>query len=399
MGKKVSVILLAFVLILNFMLTGCGNNSSPAQQGAGGKAVAVPVAVDQVRCGDVFKELVASGQLVGEQCVVVSPKISGKVASVPVEVGSVVSAGSVLFTLDDSDLRVQVQQSEAAVSVALAKQKVAVENRNNAARQYERYRQLYEQGAISADTFESYALKLEQAMSGEPEASLAQSQAALAYQRNQLANTVITSPIAGTVAQCNVEVGNVISSATQAVTVVDLSRVKVQIHVGEQQIGKIKQGQEVKVIVPAVRDEPYTGLVSNLSPAADEKTKSYLVEVKVDNPGQVLKQGMFAEVHIVTDRSEGVLTVPVDALVARSGGSVVFTVRDGQARENQVRTGISDGKVVEIISGVQEGDQVIVLGQQGLVDGARVAVSGGQDAGAGSLPGVAGSANRGGGQG
>ncbi|OPY59330.1 MAG: Macrolide export protein MacA [Pelotomaculum sp. PtaU1.Bin035] len=315
------------------------------------------------------------------------------------EVGSVVGAGSVLFTLDDSDLRAQVRQYEAAVSVARAKQKVAGDNRENAAKQYERYRQLFEQGAISADAFDSYVLKLEQAQSEEPDANLAQSEAALAYQRNQLANTVITSPIAGTVAQRGVDVGSIVSSSTQAVTIVDLSRVKVQVSVGEQQIGKIRQEQEVKVVVPAVRAEPFTGVVSNLSPAADSNTKSYLVEVKMDNPGQLLKQGMFTEVHFTTDRSEGVLTVPVDALAERSGSSVVLTVQDGQARENPVKTGISDGKVTEIISGLQEGDQVIVLGQQGLVNGSKVVVSEDKDEGAKSRPAGEGSVGLGGAQG
>lgn len=393
MARRISAVFLAGILTFGLLLSGCGKNSSSSQQGMGGKGMAVPVAVETAKRGDVLKELVASGQLVGEQSVVVSPRISGKVASVPVEVGSEVRAGDVLFTLDDSDIRAQVQQAEAAVAVARAKQKVAGQSRENAAKQYERYKQLFEQGAISADTFDTYVLKLEQARSEEPEAGLAQSQAALAYQRNQLVNTIVTSPFTGTVAQRNVEVGSIVSSTTQAVTVVDLTRVKVQVSVGEQQIGKIKQGQEVNVVVPAVRAEPFTGLVSNLSPAADPKTRSYLIEVKLDNPERVLKQGMFAEVHIITDRSEGALAVPVDALVTKSGMSVVFTVKDGQARENQVKTGIADGKVTEIISGLQEGDQVIVLGQQGLLDGSKVTVQGG---GQGGKPGQDGQPGQGG---
>ncbi|OPX92232.1 MAG: Multidrug resistance protein MdtA precursor [Pelotomaculum sp. PtaB.Bin104] len=390
MGKRIPVIgasILTGVFMLSLTLSGCGN--SLTTQASGAKSPAVPVAVETAKRGDVVKELVASGQLVGEQSVVVSPKITGKVASVPVEVGSAVNAGDVLFTLDDFDIRVQVQQSEASVSVAQAKQKVAEDSRDNAAKQYDRYKQLFEQGAVSADTFDSYALKLQQAQSEEPEATLAQSQAALAYQRNQLANTVIVSPIAGIVALRNVDVGGVVSSTTQAITVVDLSRVKVQVSVGEQQIGKIKQGQEVKVFVPAVRADSFTGVVANLSPAADAKTKGYMIEVKMDNPGQALKQGMFAEVHIATDRSEGALTVPVNALVARSDGSVVYTVQNGVAKEVQVKAGISDGRVTEITGGLQEGDQVVVLGQQSLVDGARVLVGGGEDK-ANSQPGAQG---------
>jgi len=374
-------------ILLSLILSGCGGSSTTPTSAA--RAPVVPVAVETVKRGDVAKELVASGQLVGEQSVVVSPKITGKVASVQVEVGAVVNAGDVLFTLDDFDLRAQVQQSEAAVAMARAKQQVAEGNRDNAAKQYDRYKELFEQGAVSTDTLDSYELKLRQAQSEEPEATLAQSQAALAYQRNQLANTVVVSPIAGIVALRSVDMGSVVSAATQAVTVVDLNRVKVQVPVGEQQIGKIKQGQEVKVFVPAVRADSFTGMVANLSPAADEKTKSYLIEVKMDNPGQALKQGMFAEVHIATDRSEGALTVPVDALVARSDGSVVYTVQNGVAKEVQVKAGVSDGKVTEITGGLQEGDQVVVLGQQSLVDGAKVLVGGGEDK-AGSLPGAQG---------
>jgi multidrug efflux pump subunit AcrA (membrane-fusion protein) len=90
---------------------------------------------------------------------------------------------------------------------------------------------------------------------------------------------------------------------------------------------------------------------------------------------------MFAEVHIITDRSEKALTVPVDAIVQKSGGNYVYTVVEGTAKENKVNVGISDGKVTEITAGLAEGDQVIVLGQQGLVNGAKVVVQGGQPKG------------------
>lgn len=376
MGKKISVILSAGFLAMSLLLSGCGKNT--ANQGAAGKGMAVPVAVQTVKRADVAKELVASGQLMGEQSVVVSPKISGKVAVVNVELGTPVTAGSVLFKLDDTDIQAQVQQAEANVAVMAARKKVAEQNLESASRQFERYKLLYQQGVVSADTFDTYRLKLDQAASEEPAANLAQAQASLEYQRNQLANTVITAPISGEVAAKNVDAGNMVSSSTQAVTLVNLDRVKVQVSVGEQHIGKLKQGQEVKVLVPSVRQDPFTGVIANLSPAADSKTKSFLIEVKMDNPGRVLKQGMFAEVHIITDRSENALTVPIDAVVQKSGENVVFTVADGTAKENKVKVGISDGKVVEITEGLAEGDQAIVLGQQGLVTGSKVIVQDGQ---------------------
>lgn len=372
MKRKGVLFLFLGVLLVALFYAGWSKSRQNAGKGAVEKDPAVPVSVEIAKRGDVLKELIVSGQVTGEQSVVVAPKISGKVAVVSVDLGSEVGAGDVLFTLDDSDIRAQVAQAEAAVVMAGARLKTAEQNRENSLKQYERYKELYEHGVVSADTLDAYAFKLEQANSEEPEAALAQSRAALSFQQNQLANTVIASPIGGTVALRGVDAGSIVSPATQAVTVVDLARVKVQVSIGEQQIGKIKPGQEVKVVVPAAQTGPFTGVVSNISPAADPKTKSFLVEIKMDNPNRVLKQGMFAQVHIVTDRREGVLLAPVDALVAKSGTDVVFTVEGGLAKENKVKTGISDGKVFEILSGLQEGAQVVVMGQQGLVDGFKV---------------------------
>lgn len=378
---KRTILVISVLASICLAAAGCGSKSTaPA---GGGKGMAVPVAVQTVKRADVARELVLSGQLAGDQSVVVSPKIAGKVDDVRFELGSRVARGDVLFTLDDTDIVAQVQQYEASVAAAAARKRVAEQNRENASRQFERYKQLYEQGAISADTFESYKFKLDQALSEEPESNLAQMEASLSYQRNQLANTVVTSPISGEVAVKNVEVGGMVSSSTQAVTIVNLDKVKVQLPVGEQQIGKLKQGQEVKVLVPSVREEQFNAVIANISPAADPKTKSFLVEVKMDNPEHVLKQGMFAEVHIATDRKEKALTVPVDAVVARSGDNYVFTVVEGKAKENKVKAGISDGKVNEIIEGLSEGDQAIVLGQQGLINGSPVLVQGAQEGSSG----------------
>jgi multidrug efflux pump subunit AcrA (membrane-fusion protein) len=110
----------------------------------------------------------------------------------------------------------------------------------------------------------------------------------------------------------------------------------------------------------------------------------------MDNPGHVLKQGMFAEVHIITESREKALTVPVDAVIQRAGENYVFTVVDGKAKENKVKTGISDTKLIEITEGLAEGDQVIVLGQQSLVDGSQVTVQGGGSTGQAGQPAEAG---------
>lgn len=392
MVKNSRMLLLAGFLFVSLVLAGCGKGANPSNQGPGGRGAGVPVALEEVKRGDIQKELLASGQLMGEQSVVVSPRISGRVASVRVDVGTVVKAGDVLFTLDNSDIQAQVRQAEAVAMTAREKMKVAQQNRDNAEKQYQRNKVLFEQGVISAEAYESFALKLAQARSGEPEAALAQAEAALSYQLNQLANTVITAPISGTVAQRSVEVGGMVSSATQAVSLVYLDRMKVQVNVGEEHVSKIQQGQNVRVVVPAAGRDAFTGTISGVSPASDAKTKSFPVEVRLDNPGKVLKQGMFAEVYFIAGRSENALVIPVDAVVTRNNEQVVFTVEEGAAKLNKVKLGISDGIKTEVIEGLAEGQKVVIIGHQALVDGSKVMAPGaqGRQGGQGGPPGEGG---------
>lgn len=374
----------AFVLAAAVMITaGCSLKSGTAAQGEDGKKPAVQVAVQQVKRMEIKRTLTLSGEVEPLQAVTAASKISGRVAAVPVDVGSQVNAGDVLFRLDDSEAAAQVAQAEAAVEVALANLDVAGKNKESAAAQLERYRQLYEQGAISKDTYDTYKLKYDQAASGVPEATLKQSQSTLAYQRFQLENSVVNSPVAGVVSQRNVEPGEMVSPTTQAVRVVDLSAVKVKVNVGEKEVGKIREGQQVDVRVPSARAEPFQGTVSSISPSADPKAKTYPVEVRLDNPGGLIKEGMYAEVAFVVETLPDALAVPVDALVPKGDRQVVFVLKGDQVEELAVDPGISDGKFQAVRQGLAEGDKVVVKGQQGLTGGTKVAVPG---AGQGGQP-------------
>lgn len=378
--KQIAALVLAAAMIFT---AGCSLKGGAAAQGTDGKKPAVQVAVQQIKRMEIKRTLTLSGEVEPAQGVAVGSKISGRVASVPVDVGTQVNAGDVLFRLDDSEVSAQVAQSEATVEVARANLEVAGKNKENAAAQLERYRQLYEQGAISADAYDTYKLKYEQAASRAPEAALGQSQSTLAYQRIQLENTVVRSPIDGVVAQRNVEPGEMVSPTTQALRVVDLSAVKVKVNVGEKEVSKIREGLEVDVRVPSVRREPFRGVVSSVSPSADPKAKTYPVEVRLDNREGLIKEGMFAEVTFVVESLPDALAAPVEALVPKGDRQVVFVLKGDQVEEIAVDPDISDGKYQAVPQGLAEGDKVVVKGQQGLTDGTKVAVPG---AGQGGQP-------------
>lgn len=168
-----------------------------------------------------------------------------------------------------------------------------------------------------------------------------------------------------------------------------MSRVKVTINVGEGEVNKIQVGQECRVIVSAVRQEPFAARVTAISPSAEEKSKGFSVEVTLENSGNWLKPGMYGEVHLVAERVREALAVPVDAVVNRNGKSAVFVVQGDTAKERTVVTGISDGRLMEIREGLAEGEQVVVVGQQGLTEGAKVVIAGGEAGGRSSSAGGA----------
>ncbi|MDD3898040.1 MAG: efflux RND transporter periplasmic adaptor subunit, partial [Syntrophomonadaceae bacterium] len=149
--------------------------------------------------------------------------------------------------------------------------------------------------------------------------------------------------------------------------------------VSESEVSYIKTGAVVDILVKAAGEKPFKGKVDSVSSVADPMKRNYTVKVVLDNPDNRIKSGMFAEVVISTVSKDDVLTVPLAAVVPRSGRQIVYTVDSkNRAREIDVETGLRDHKYVEIISGLKAGEQVITKGNTLVNNGTLVrVVSGG----------------------
>lgn len=295
---------------------------------------------------------------------VVPGGMGGKVARVLVDVGDRVSKGQTLVELEHASLAADVEAKKAMLAQAEAGFKLAEAN-------YQRGKQLLEQNAIPQATFEAqYEFEYERAKSG-----LEQARAGLKYSQEQYNNAFIKSPISGVVTACNVNAGEMASSQAQqpVVTVMSLDKVVVKATVTEDQINKLQEGQEVPVLVSAVSAEPLTGVVTNIALAADPQSKAYPIKVQLENPEHLLKPGMFAEVHLENRKGE-VLVVPREAVINTGGRDMAWVVEDGKAVNRPVTVGVSDGKQIEIKSGLQEGEQVVISGQESLQENAAVEV-------------------------
>jgi multidrug efflux pump subunit AcrA (membrane-fusion protein) len=187
--------------------------------------------------------------------------------------------------------------------------------------------------------------------------------------------TPIDSTIDGLVKQVFVEVGDYISSQIPLLQVIDMDIVEVVVHVPERDIGRITLGLRAEVGVASYPDRTFRGRVDELSPVVEPVSRTREARIRIDNPNHVLKPGMFGEVKIIIRSSRDALLIPVAALVERDDSDVVFLVNNETAELVVPEVDIKEGDMISVLSGLDEGDRVIVIGQQNVNDGDDVRVT------------------------
>lgn len=382
-------IVLGMLAVVLLALSGC----KPPAKEAGPQPVAVEVA--KVARGDIQVTSTLTGRVEAETEVPVPAKLSARVVAVRVRVGGKVEAGQVLVELDKKDVAEQVRQAEANLKVAEASlppasgesaaaagARVALES---AQADLKRIESLKEQGLASEQAWEQakaraagaaaqYQAVLDQERAAQ--ARYEQAQAALELARSQLENATVTAPIAGVVASLPVQAGQTVGPGALVATIVNMERVKIEVNVPEKDVVHLKEGQAAEVRIASLKGKEFTGKLTSLAPAADPKTRSFLGEVTLENPGYVLKPGMFAEVRLATETRRGVVVVPQDAVILEGDKQVVYVVSDDKAHRREVKLGLGNDEVVEVLSGVKEGEDLVVTGQDYLEDGVPVTVEG-----------------------
>lgn len=191
--------------------------------------------------------------------------------------------------------------------------------------------------------------------------------------RKSLNDTSVVSPITGTISQKNINETNMVSAQSVPFVIVDDSVMKVNVNVSENIINSISLGDEVMVNISAYSQEPVKGKISNITPAADT-TGTYPVKIEIQNAEGKIKGGMKAELSFISDKSSGNIVVPLDTVLTNQTSSYVYVVENGKAVKKEVTTGVENGTEIEILSGVNVGENIIVKGQNYVNDGVGVKV-------------------------
>ena len=361
---KSSTIIITKILVLIFagvFLMSCQPPAAQEEAVAEGLGAA-PVKVYKAKKQRISENLFYTGQIEAWKEINLTPDVAGKIAAIHVEEGDRVRQGQLLAELDTRAIQLQLEQARAGVAVAEA-------NYNDAKRNKDRMDRLSQEKAVSEQQAEKINLAYEAA-----EAQLQQANAALNLANHQLEVSLMKAPFDGIIAARSAEVGDMINpmmGGAGVLTLVDFSRVKIGIDVSHQDIVRIAKGQPALLTVSAFPDETFRGQVSVVNLAADTMSRKFRVEVQVNNPKLVLRPNTFGEVIVEVDVQENVVVIPQIALV---DNKYVFVVDGNKARRRDVVLGIQNAEMIEIVSGIVEGDLVIVEGNYSMDDGTDVEI-------------------------
>lgn len=396
----------------------------------------IPVLIEIVETGTMSEIKTFTGKIKAVRDVMVIPIMPGEVEEILVSVGDYVQQGDLLMVLDDSNIDSQVNQAQVGYNTAksqindvkslkgaiygnksklekalksVKKQITSIKSAVSAIKtEIANLKSGYAAGAIldavytpalealeanlklSEDGYTALlaqkmeldgaisqiALTIKQMPSNKTlNAQLTQAKTGLNMAKDALDNAKIKAPISGFVYSITVEVGDMASQQMPPVSLVDLSTMVLDIGVTEFDVNKIQKGQQVLVNIDAARETSFSAVVEWISPSPDQRLMTYPVRILIDNVGDFIKPGMFAQATLIIEEFPNVTIISSDAVIKTDIGDFAYVIdADGIAAKRTIKTGFSiDGKL-EVLSGLASGDRLVVSGQTFLQNGSIVEI-------------------------
>ncbi|MGQ8337149.1 efflux RND transporter periplasmic adaptor subunit [Sunxiuqinia sp. A32] len=388
-NKSMPYLLGALVLIIILLVVG-------KKQGWFGEDAEVKVVTEKVESRTITEVITANGKVQPETEVKISSDVSGEIIELYVEEGDEVQTGKLLVVIKPDIYISALNRAKASLNSAKARQAQAEARFIESELAFKRAKTLYDQSAIPESDYETSqaAYKVAEAEVRAAEFSVKSSEASVTEASEQLVKTKIYAPISGTVSRLNVEqgervVGTNMYAGTEMMVVANLNKMEVKVEVNENDIVKVSKGDTALVEVDAYLKRKFKGLVTeiansaNTSGAATDQVTNFDVKVfllkdsyvdLIDNTNLYpFRPGMSATVDIQTETRQGVISVPIQSVTTRlpkadekeeettdlEKEEVVFVLRDGLAYKQIVETGIQDNMNIEILDGINAGDEII----------------------------------------
>ena len=381
MNKKliVTIVILAGLSLLGWQIY---QRASDSGKGFNHQRRNVPIAVEIALVKKTSIREIGSftGSLYPLSKFIMAPKIAGRLEKLLVHIGDTVKHGQLVAVLDDDEYRQQVIQSKAELDVSRANLQERESTIENAKREYERTKALRKKKIASESQLDAAEseFKTQQAKLKVATAQISQKEAALKMAKICLSYARIKVPENNTkgykvVGERFVDEGAMLAPNTPIVSILDIEKLIVAIHVIGRDYPKIQKGQETVISTDAFPGYTFKGKVIRIAPILKEKSREARVEIEIPNVQKLLKPGMFVRVHIQFDEHDNATVVPVAALIKRNGNQGVFIadLKENKARFIPVTVGIVNGIQAEVLNPAIKGT-VVTLGHHLLEDGASI---------------------------
>lgn len=359
------------------------------------------VAVYELQRGDMQRHINLTGQTVADATIALAPKYAGKVTAVNVQLGDTVEEGQILLVQDTEDLDIAIQQGMAAAEASSADAVTEEANFNSGylkaeaafgiqAAHYERQQYLFSIGAISQDALDkarneyvsaqaAYEALANQHNGSTPASVRSKQLTALKNKysvdalRKQREDMIIRAPRAGVIGYRNAEVGSYLSPGSKVLTLVDNSHIYVDCALSEQDAAVLETGMAVTVTIDAL-GKSYQGKLVYVSPSMGDDSKTYTARISLEAAKTEIKAGLFARSAVDILQRENALCVPKEAVLTKNGQTTVYVYQPETQTVvvRQVALGLLNDSQMEIISGLQPGEMVVISNQDRLQDGMQV---------------------------
>lgn len=335
--------LIVFKLFINKRVIDARNK--PAETGQ----VKIPVKVAEARQQELEASIVKTGQLAPFREAKALAMTSGVLQQLRFQLGDEVKQGQVLAVTDTRLLQLELQKAET--------------NAEKTGNDLRTYTELLEGKAATQEKVNEIRQDHQNAVNQ------------VAQCRKNIADAAIKAPTEGIISARPVEQGVFVNAGTEIATIINLSKIKVQVNLTESEVYQVHKGQEAKITTDVYPGKTFTGIVSFISPQADD-AHNYLTEIFINNDKRsMLLSGTFVYVDLSRKTGNSALVIPREALTQQGKSTAVYVVTQGVAKRRTIRTGAETGGMVTVVSGLKAGDQVVTSGQINLKDNSDVSIS------------------------
>lgn len=335
------------------LMVGCGGQDSDLET-----EITIPVSVEEVKKKTIEEFIVATGTVYSMQESILRSEISGyyRLLTNPktkrsFALGDFVNKNQEIIHLEDEEFENNIKLESQRLNLDISKN------------EFEKQQSLYEKGGVTFRELKN--------------AELAYVNAKYSYENAliQLSKMKITSPFYGVIVDLPYYTdGTRVASSQEMVKIMNYGKLYMEVNLPGKELGRVRVGQAVRVMNYTLTEDTLTGSISQVSPAIDAESRTFKASLTIDNPDWLMRPGMFVKTELVVAREDSALVIPKDVILSKQRGKTVFIVQRGAAQERIISTGLENPKEVQVTSGLQDNERLVVKGFETLRNRSKVKI-------------------------